>query len=182
MSEETLSQDQRTRFRPLIFILAGSVVLLWLIAWYLITLGFTDLAQRGQFGDMFGAVNSLFTGLAFAGIILTILLQREELVLQRQELGLTRDQLARSAEAQEKSERSFAKQAQSLETSARLNALASVIESLQITIVQHPTASVREIAERDRFRYITRLSKELDSLMECSAVGEERTAGELRNE
>ena len=33
--------------------------------------------ERGQFGDMFGAVNALFSGLAFAGLILTLILQRK---------------------------------------------------------------------------------------------------------
>ena len=46
--------------------------------------------DRGVFGDMFGALTALFSGLAFAGIIFTILLQKEELELQRQELKLTR--------------------------------------------------------------------------------------------
>lgn len=31
--------------------------------------------DRGTFGDMFGAVNALFTGLAFAGVVMTIVLQ-----------------------------------------------------------------------------------------------------------
>ena len=35
---------------------------------------------RGTFGDMFGAVNALFSGLAFAGIIITLYFQRIELV------------------------------------------------------------------------------------------------------
>jgi hypothetical protein len=34
---------------------------------------------RGQFGDVFGAVNAFFTGLAFAGVLLTLFLQRREL-------------------------------------------------------------------------------------------------------
>ena len=45
----------------------------------------------GEFGDMFGGVNALFSGLAFAGVIYAILLQRRELQLQREELALTRD-------------------------------------------------------------------------------------------
>ena len=49
-----------------------------------------EWTTRGQIGDMFGAVNALFSGLAFAGIIYTILLQREELREQRHELELTR--------------------------------------------------------------------------------------------
>ena len=42
---------------------------------------------------MFGAVNSLFSGLAFATLIFTISLQKKELALQRDELSLTRDEL-----------------------------------------------------------------------------------------
>ena len=42
---------------------------------------------------MFGAVNALFTGLAFAGVIFTIMLQKTELSLQRKELRETRSEL-----------------------------------------------------------------------------------------
>ena len=38
-----------------------------------------DWPTRGQFGDVFGAVNALFSGFAFAGLIYTVFLQREEL-------------------------------------------------------------------------------------------------------
>lgn len=34
--------------------------------------------DRGLFGDMFGAINALFSGLAFAGIVYTMLVQRAE--------------------------------------------------------------------------------------------------------
>jgi hypothetical protein len=36
---------------------------------------------RGLFGDMFGAVNALFAGLAFAGIVFTLFQQRTQNVL-----------------------------------------------------------------------------------------------------
>jgi len=49
--------------------------------------------KRGQFGDMFGAVNALFSGLAFFGVIWAIVLQKRELELQRSELAMTRDEL-----------------------------------------------------------------------------------------
>lgn len=58
-----------------------------------ITLGNVDKA--GVFGDSFGVLTALFSGLAFAGIVFTILLQREELQLQRQELRLTREEIKR---------------------------------------------------------------------------------------
>lgn len=61
---------------------------LWFLNYYI--LKDLDCTQRGTFGDMFGAVNSLFSGLAFAGIIITIILQSRELCLQRNELTETR--------------------------------------------------------------------------------------------
>jgi len=54
----------------------------------------------GTFGDTFGAINSLFSGLAFAALIYTIVLQSRELTLQREELALTREQLTESAKSQ----------------------------------------------------------------------------------
>lgn len=75
-------------------------------------------AERGTFGDMFGAVNALFTGLASLGMVVAILLQgeqiamqREELKLQREELAETRRELSRAASAQEKSQDALAMQA-----------------------------------------------------------------------
>lgn len=38
-----------------------------------------DNVKRGTFGDMFGALNTIFSGLAFAGIIVTIFMQMQEL-------------------------------------------------------------------------------------------------------
>lgn len=53
----------------------------------------------GTLGDSFGIVNSLFSGLAFALLIYTALMQKEELELQRQELRDNREELRRSADA-----------------------------------------------------------------------------------
>lgn len=82
---------------------------------------------RGQFGDTFGAINTFFSGLAFAGIIYTILMQRTELSLQREELRLTRQELARSAAAQESSEIALFAQATASRTTATLAALETLI-------------------------------------------------------
>ncbi len=41
-------------------------------------------------GDMFGSLSALSSGLAFARLISTLLMQRKELALQREELELTR--------------------------------------------------------------------------------------------
>jgi len=71
------------------------VVALWRTTWYILH----ENPDKGQLGDMFGSVNALFSGLAFAGIIYTILLQHKELGLQRKELELTRSELTRTADA-----------------------------------------------------------------------------------
>jgi len=54
--------------------------------------------EVGAFGDMYGGINALFSGLAFGGIILTIYLQRNELTLQRKELRLTRNEFKQQNE------------------------------------------------------------------------------------
>ncbi|MBL4786840.1 MAG: putative phage abortive infection protein [Cohaesibacteraceae bacterium] len=54
-------------------------------------------ADRGPFGDMFGAVNALFTGLAFVGVIYAIFLQRSEIALAKQEIAYTKQILDEQA-------------------------------------------------------------------------------------
>ena len=57
--------------------------------------------DRAAFGDMFGAINALFAGLALGGVIYTIILQQRELALQRRELKLTRRELLGQKEQME---------------------------------------------------------------------------------
>tara|TARA_R110002111_G_scaffold262504_1_gene338976 strand:+ start:166899 stop:167642 length:744 start_codon:yes stop_codon:yes gene_type:complete len=47
--------------------------------------------KRAAFGDMFGSINTLFSGLAFAGVLFTIVLQGWELSATRSELKLSRE-------------------------------------------------------------------------------------------
>ncbi len=49
-----------------------------------------EMPTRGTFGDMFGFINALFSGLALAGVIFAIFLQRKDLKLQADELAETR--------------------------------------------------------------------------------------------
>ncbi|MBX2914094.1 MAG: hypothetical protein KF856_02360 [Cyclobacteriaceae bacterium] len=79
-------------------IVFGVVIGFWALSWFLVVWLIKPdenqvWAVRGQFGDMFGAINALFSGLAFAGVILTILLQREELRAQKEELRLNTEAL-----------------------------------------------------------------------------------------
>lgn len=86
------------------------VTLAWGMFWMLMIVSpdFADetlgWSKRGQFGDMFGAINALFSGLAFAGIIYSIRQQNEDLEIQREVLKLTLIELTKSADAQRKAE------------------------------------------------------------------------------
>lgn len=113
-----------------------AVLLLWGGVALVVYLKGEDWATRGQIGDMFGVVNALFSGLAFALLIFTIYLQRQEIQLQsealkaqQEELRLTRKEVKRSAEAQERSEEALRRQADSLKQTARINALSTLIET-----------------------------------------------------
>lgn len=78
--------------------IAVLAVVLWFcwgyVIWHL-SLNFASeggrIAAAGQLGDLFGGINALFSGLAFAALIFTVHLQRKELSLQRRELEETRN-------------------------------------------------------------------------------------------
>ena len=72
-----------------------AVLALWAFSWWWINQHFQCHEERGTFGDMFGAINALFSGFAFAGLIITLFYQKEELKLQREELKETRAEMAR---------------------------------------------------------------------------------------
>lgn len=93
MATKNTSNDDDVReisILPIALIVVIVIIAAWLATIYV--LHDWDSDKRGTFGDMFGSVNALFSGLALAGIILTILLQRNELLLQRQELKYTRQE------------------------------------------------------------------------------------------
>lgn len=85
--EEEDKKNKKDHFKLLFWIIAVIVVALIIILWLW---NYTE-EWKGEFGDKFGVINSLFSGLAFAGIIITILLQSRELKLQREELEDTRE-------------------------------------------------------------------------------------------
>lgn len=54
---------------------------------------FNDWAKSANFAATFGVLNTIFSGLAFSGLIVTILIQKEELKNQRIELSLQRHEM-----------------------------------------------------------------------------------------
>ena len=59
------------------------VILIMVFSFYIIYNNIGCWEKRGQFGDLFGAVNALFSGLAFAGLIITIRQQNKNLEYQQ---------------------------------------------------------------------------------------------------
>jgi len=142
----------------LLFIILG-VALLGTGCGALILYNFGSWEASKYFSTTFSAINSLFAGFAFAGMIYTIILQSKELQLQREELSLTRSELAKSAIAQEK-------QVEMALNTAKLNAAISKYETYSnfITnqIIYPEQINYRPGDQRD---YLATLEKEIDLLL-----------------
>jgi hypothetical protein len=134
----------------------GLVVVLWFLTWLCIE-PIKDPVMRGTIGDMFNANNSLFSGLAFAGIIVTIILQKRELKLQREELMLTRKELARTAEAQER-------QTENFKISAELSALNTMVNFLTDEKSERGPARHSDDVVKKRHGYLNRIEEILQHM------------------
>ena len=160
MNNKTSEKDKLNGLYVLLFI----VVIIWIASLFVIPYFLTDLQKRALLGDSFGTINSLFSGLAFAGIIYTILLQRKELALQRQELRETRLELERSATAQENSERQQRRQSENLKITAKLNALSTLVSyySNVETKTKNFDGARHKEAQTEQERYISRIKELLN--------------------
>lgn len=78
------------------------VIYLWVITLGLSLLLTDSWDKRAHFGEMFGSVNALFSGLAFAALVFTLYLQNEVLKLQREDLRNTREQADKQAQLMSK--------------------------------------------------------------------------------
>lgn len=126
MSHEKPSVKQLTGCQVFIYFALTCIIvtLIWLGgSWVLVRFIYGgNLEHAGQRGDSFGAINALFTGLAFASLIITIWIQRRDL-----EASLA--ELKHSVDAQRE-------QAQTLRRNAELEAL--------ISLFQHEGAAMQE--------------------------------------
>ncbi|WP_304015819.1 hypothetical protein [Nonlabens dokdonensis] len=99
------AEEQIERKKEIILgaIILGIILFVFISSIFFLKYYYPILETRAFFGDSNGTVNTLFSALAFGGIIYTILLQRKELKLQREELRETKEEMRRSAQAQEDS-------------------------------------------------------------------------------
>jgi len=91
------NKETKSNYKTIAICVSIITIFIWALSFLLFTTSW-DNDERGTFGDMFGAVNALFSGLAFAGLIVTLIMQHEELGLQREELAQTNDELAAQRE------------------------------------------------------------------------------------
>lgn len=84
-----------TRLWPVLVALIVAIALWLANLWYGLGLGPSD---RGLFGDMFGAVNALFSGMAFVGVIYAISMQRHEIAIAKAEIRFTKTILDKQQE------------------------------------------------------------------------------------
>jgi flagellar biosynthesis component FlhA len=139
------------------------VVIIWSSSTLLILLGLDNWSDRGTFGDLFGAVNALFSGLAFAGLIYTIVLQKQDLELQRNEIALNRAELKKTAKAQQHSEKALIQQVEQMKLASKLNALKILIDYYNIQIA-NPNNSPEVVAKSKEKRKMT--IQEIDLLID----------------
>ncbi len=131
------------------------VIVAWLMT--LAGAGLWGSAGGGTFGDTFGSINALFSGLAFVGLIYAILLQREELGLQRQELVQTRVELKGTREAQEAQNAFIARQTFESTFFQLVRNFNDIIESIDLRVDGNTTAKGRDAIQV----FYQRLSREV---------------------
>lgn len=136
---------------------AVSIIVLWFGWWAFANSQYPSKADPGQFGDLFGGINALFSGLALAGVVTAVILQsnelqlqretmekqreeleltrneiklqREQLQLQREELKLSREEFRRMAVANEEAAKSLSKQIKLQVRASKINGLSSLLAS-----------------------------------------------------
>lgn len=69
------------------------LIILVVIYTFILNCVITNTTHRGTFGDSFGALNTLFSGLALGGIIISIMMQQNEMQDQRIEMEMQREEM-----------------------------------------------------------------------------------------
>ena len=131
-----------------IWLIFGTIIF-WLFGWQ----------GQGLFGDTFGALNTLFSGLAMGFLIVAIMMQREELALQR-------EQLSRTVEVQEDSAESLAKQVVMLQLTARVNAYSLLTQAAEGRLARGAAGQAATTAQADIAHRVSQLEDALKQIEE----------------
>lgn len=143
--KSTHLQDWGIFYRLAIIVIACVFLFPYLFDWILGNS--VIIEQKGQIGDQYGALNALFTGVAFAGLITTIILQRKDLQLQRTDLQLQREELQLQREEMEKQSKEFQRQTTQAEEKNFTDAF-----YLRLELIDKLSSNITTICEKDNKR------------------------------
>ncbi len=138
------------------------IILTWAGSAALTILMIDNWSDRGTFGDLFGGINSLFSGLALAGLLYTIISSKDDIDRQREEIELNRKELIKSRKTQEKSERALEEQVNQMRISIKISGLKTLIDyHSSILLKKNITQEKRDLATQKRKELI----REIDILI-----------------
>ncbi len=141
------------------------VVIIWGLSAILIIAFLPNWADRGTFGDLFGAVNALFSALAFAVLIYTIILQRDEIKQNRSEIQLNRKELAKSAKLQQEAHKVLVQQVEQTHLTAKMNAMRTLVDYYNNQISNpKSTEETIEKAKLKRKQIIVQIDELIDGI------------------
>ena len=146
--------------------LASLLVFLWLVFALVPSLLGIKPEKSGTWGDTFGALNTLFSGLAFFGVAIAVALEHEELKATKEQLAIAREEARSGDEARKKSDEIIARQAEALLAAARMNAAGLMAHVPARDVIVGMTDNVYGIARQRVYEQYIRII--LNSL-----VGEE---------
>lgn len=142
-----------------------SVIVLWAFSGWMIIFFLDEWADRGTFGDLFGAVNALFSGLAFAALLYTIVLQRDEIRQNREEIVLNRKELSKAAKLQQKAQQVLIQQVEQTHLSAKMNAMRTLVDYYNNQIANPKSnEEIIERAKQKRKQIIIQIDELIDGL------------------
>lgn len=168
MSTERTEADEKSG-EPwvwgLVVVGGALIVALWLGAKWLHGLVPTDSTEASaRLEAAYAALETLFSGLAFLGVIAAVLFQREELKLQRQELRETRAELKRTADEQKRAADQLNRQVEVMARTARIQALSALMDRAEgryNTTQNHPEVRRRGLVDAETCE--RKLREELDA-------------------
>jgi hypothetical protein len=147
--------------------MAIAVVAIWSVVPLIGFLLLPAWPERGQFGDIFGSVNALFSGLAFAGLFWALEMQREQLELQRNELILQREELRLQREEMAASRAELANQVRAQQALFRASAAQIRVASVQARI-DAAVLHAESIGAGGRERFVKQIEAHADALESLS--------------
>ena len=143
-------------------------------------LNYEDTESAGQFGDMFGSVNSFFSACAFMVIAISLLLQKNELSLQRKQLKLQRKDLIMSRDLQQAemtAQRAEMRLTRELHAKSNFESkLMFLLQNLERQIILVQGNFVKQGAKHGTIelsgnKYFGQLYKEIGTIIRFSTVG-----------